>query len=66
MAVTTTRFMTGANNRGKKSIERKKTSVQCPLGRNQFNVNIATEMELVYDTTADGFHTVKRLQIWKC
>ena len=42
-----------------KSIERKKTSVQWPLGRKQFNVKIATEMELVYATTADGFHPVK-------
>ena len=52
-------------NRGKKSIEGKKTSVQCPLGRKQFSFNIATEMEFVHDTTADGFHTVKRLQLWK-
>ena len=33
-------------NRGIKSIEGKKTSVQRPLGRKQFNVNIATEMEM--------------------
>ena len=32
-----------------RSIEGKKPSVQCPLGRKLFNVKIATEMELVYD-----------------
>ena len=36
-------------NRGMNSIEGKKTSVQCPLGRKLFNVKIALEMELVYD-----------------
>ena len=33
------------DNRGIRSIEKKKTSVQCPLGRKQFNVKIATEMD---------------------
>ena len=32
-----------------RSIEGKKPSVQCPLGRKLFNLKIATEMELVYD-----------------
>ena len=35
-------------NRGIRSIEGKKTSVQCPLGRKLFNIKIALEMELLY------------------
>ena len=34
-----------SGNRGIKSIEGKRTSVQCPLGRILFNVKIATETE---------------------
>ena len=42
-------------NRGIRNLEGKKTSVQCPSGKKQFNAKIATEMDKVYDTTADGF-----------
>ena len=39
----------GCKNRGIRSIEGKKTYVQCPFGRKLFNDKIALEMELVYD-----------------
>ena len=38
-------YSVGQYNRGIRSIEGKKTSLQCPLGRKLFNVKIATEME---------------------
>ena len=42
-------FIIDSFNRGIKSIEGKKTPVQCPLGRKLYKVKIALEMESVYN-----------------